>query len=127
MNPLTIKLVLIASLAASLFGAGWVVHGWKYGAELSKQVEAAKNKEIEQNENTYKVAVAYTDMLSTLDKRLRNKPSLPRPPGNTEGADATLGEYGITCTRAFYEAGLHDAIKIQGFQDWVIKQKIPVK
>lgn len=127
MSQLTIKLIAILAVAGGLFASGWIAHGWKYDAELSKQMQAAKIKEIEQYENTYQVAVAYTDMLSTLDKRLRHKQSLPRPPVSPEGVDDPTGEYGITCTRAFYEAGLRDAVKIQGFHDWVIKHKIPVK
>lgn len=127
MNDLAIRALAAIVIFALGVGAGWNLSAKEAALELSNQIIKAKETEADQDANTYKVAVAYTDIINTLDKRLRDKPRLPTTAINPGSADGKISEYGSTCSRDFFESGLRDAAKIAAFQNWVVVQKIPVR
>ena len=127
MNDLAMRALAAIIIFSLGIGSGYNLKAKEAALELSRQIVKAKEKEVDQDANTYNVAVAYSDIISALDKRLRDKPRLPTTAVNSSSANAEVREYGNTCTRAFYEAGLRDAAKIAAFQGWVMVQKIPVR
>ena len=107
----------------------------KMKIEAQQQALDAAKKKGEQDETTNQIASNYSNDLINLNRvidRMRVKPATTSPamPAAAVSAvpvDATLREYGSACTRAFYEAGLEDALKLKAWQDWAIKEHIPVK
>ena len=101
-------------------------------AALVQQV-AAKQTEIAQNENTDQVAESYSAELDRLDAALSVRQPVARAGHavraaalGTGGAHAAQPEFGSTCTRAFFSAGLQDSLTLTAWQQWATEQKLPV-
>ena len=108
----------------------------KMAQQAKDQQIAAQQKEIAQNEVTYKVAETYTadnDRLNAAVKRLHDQlaktsPSVSTAADSAKGFDAVNRERSRACEGStFYVNALRCELKLGAFRDFVIKEKLPVR
>lgn len=153
--PLPYKLIGVGILVIGLFGCGYwrgytnehikfVAYESQVKAQGEMQANLNKQKEIENDRQTQQVAQDYaatTNELHNQLERLRNLyaggSTVSTVASNSQGLNETGIKLPRSCedtgydpcevSRQFFEGALNDANKVEGFQDWVIREHIPVQ
>lgn len=100
-----------------------------------RQAEEVKQTELDHDRQTKAVAEIYSDdrarllaNLSRLRKQSNGSGTLPRDAINPQGTNAATSEQRGTCEGTeFYTNALSDVLQLKAWQEWAIRQRIPVK
>jgi hypothetical protein len=136
----SIEIKILAALALTIFLAGGGYYeGWKSNHDqivaltsaAKNQDAAAKQKDAENDQQTYALQKSYRDTSIRLNDaldRLHNS-GYGKVPGNPIGSkipDGYTAVEGGTCQSAFYDKSLKAELMLEQWQEWAIKQGIPV-
>jgi hypothetical protein len=139
--PLYYKLLGASALLTGLFFAGYAT-GWSsqhsvlvayragVDAAAAAQSNAARAEDAERGVQTRAVAAAYdADVtrlraaLGRLRKPENGSDRVPKTTDRTEGTDVAREEQRGTCEGSeFYAAALEDALTVQKWQEWALRQ-----
>jgi hypothetical protein len=141
---LAYRILFGLAVVVGIFAIGYFF-GWrnqhdilvKYQSQVKQegidQAAQSKQKELEQNEQTKAVADDYsterTALFASID-RLRLNASASAVPVHaisTESTNAAPSEFGSSCTSTFYANALDDALRLSKWQEWALRQHIPVE
>jgi hypothetical protein len=143
--PLPYRLLAFAMLALALVAYGYVeglrrgeseLTAYRASVELAaaEQQQAAVRVIFHQKEVTDHVSQDYEQRLAGLRARFAGMQHaaadigpVPAVAAGSPGADGTGAESATACPAGFVENAAEDALKIQAFQEWVQRQKLPVE
>jgi hypothetical protein len=138
MTSIEIKILVALALTIFLAGGGYY-EGWKSNHDeittLTKaakdQTAAAKQKDAENDQQTYALQKSYHDTSIRLNDaldRLHNAGRGKVPAGSigSQVANGYTAVEGGTCKSAFYDKSLKAELMLEQWQEWAIKQGIPV-
>jgi hypothetical protein len=140
MNFTSLELKIIGAIAYTvfLFGGGYF-EGWKSNhdeivaltATAKAQTSAAKQKDAENEQQTYALQKSYHDTSIRLNDaldRLHNSGSsgLSKAANSAKVPDGYTAVEGGTCQSAFYDKALKAELMVEAWQEWAIRQRIPV-
>lgn len=140
--PIPYKYLAVLGVALAIFGAGWY-SGYspqhdKLTAYKAEVAQAAKSQQIanaekekEHDAQTVYVANSYDAYYKQLIARLRDtqrrSSGVPQVASGPQGADGAEQELSRACQGSqFYANALEDALKLQHWQEWAARQRIPV-
>ncbi len=138
-----IKLGLLLFVLLAAAAGGYRLEKYRFDAYKAdavaardKQIIEAKNKEAENERNTYIVAQAYNDradrlaaQLERLRKQSGNQGSVPILAEGASGIheSGTAASGAASCSAGFYDKALRAEMMLEAWQDWARKQHIPVE
>lgn len=138
--------IISVLIAVSIFGAGYFL-GWKsehddlvtFQAQVTQagliQEVAVKEKEKENDKQTIFIANAYNDAIVDLRRQLdrvqytyrTSSSKMSKITGSSKGANEARQESAGTCEGTqFYRNALEDAQTIEFWQNWAVREDIPV-
>lgn len=142
LNRYLAGIAILAVVFLSGLGMGWSFEHDKFVAYKSQidtlakeKTEQVKLKDNENEEQTRIIAKTYDAEIIRLRNaltRLRNDSgntnTLPTTPEGSQSPYGASCEQCRTCEGTeFYENALKDALKVQMWQEWAIRQRIPVE
>lgn len=127
------KYLVILALLAGAYSAGWykehiaLVEYKATIAALGQAQEAqTKAKEAEYEHNTEVIADSYSSELERLQHNADSR-KLSKTPIGSKSSNGASGEPSRACKSSeFYDNALKDALTLKAWQDWAVKQGIPV-
>ena len=138
MTTTEIKILAAIIWSGFLLGGGYF-EGWKsnhdqivtLAATAKAQDEAAKQKEADNDKQTYELTKSYLATTAQLNDALDrlHKVNSGKVPGSALGSkipDGYTAVEGGTCQSAFYDKALKTELMVEGFQEYVVRQRIPV-
>ena len=142
--PLPYRIAGILCIGAAIFAAG-VFAGYRHEHDAlvsyrskveqaaADQTRIAKEKDDEHDKQTLAVAQSYGDDVNRLNDALArmlhtktNSFSMPKTTNGSEAVDGASIEPSRTCPSSFYSACLNDALKVSKWQEWAVRQGVPV-
>lgn len=137
-TSLEVKIAGAIIFSVLLFGGGYY-EGWKSNHDqivalttaAKVQTAAAKQKDAENDQQTYALQKSYHDTSVRLNDaldRLHNSGSskVPGSPLGSKIPDGYTAVEGGTCQSAFYDKAMKAELMVEGFQEYVVRQRIPV-
>ena len=138
MTSIEIKILVALALTIFLAGGGYY-EGWKSNHDeitthtkaAKDQTAAAKQKDAENDQQTYALQKSYHDTSVRLNDaldRLHNAGRGKVPAGSigSQVPDGYTSVEGGTCQSAFYDKAMKAELQLEGWQEWAIRQRIPL-
>ena len=138
MTSIEIKILVALALTIFLAGGGYY-EGWKSNHDdivalttaAKIQSAAAKQKDAENDQQTYALQKSYHDTSVRLNDaldRLHNagRGKVPGSPIGSQIPDGYTAVEGGTCQSAFYDKAMKAELMVEGFQEYVVRQRIPL-
>lgn len=138
MTSIEIKILVALALTIFLAGGGYY-EGWKSNHDeivalttaAKIQSAAAKQKDAENDQQTYALQKSYHDTSIRLNDaldRLHNAGRGKVSAGSigSQVPDGYTAVEGGTCQSAFYDKAMKAELMVEGFQEYVVRQRIPL-